>query len=169
MAFGRVAMQHDDRKRRGKMISLRHAARSGISIVKLATRCTQRSSFDRNVTQTFDVFCCRRGLIGTPTALVPSLRILDVGEDDAGRPGARTLCGARTRASTEEGRRIAAAYHSQSSRQHVHLRDSPMRRLPRLGKDKNLVGVAEARNDDRHWAKLTRDRCRFAASERSAT
>jgi hypothetical protein len=51
---------------------------------------------------------------------------------------------------------------------HVHLRDSPMRRLSRPGKDKNLVGVAEARNDNRHWANLTRDSCRFAASERSA-
>ena len=76
---------------------------------------------------------------------------------------------ARKRASTEEGRRIAAAYHSQELWASTFI--SVIRQCGGYqgsGKDKNLVGVAEARNDNRHWVNLTRDSCRFAASERSA-
>jgi hypothetical protein len=97
--------------------------------------------------------------------------ILEFGEDDAGRPG---VCFENATQSQKESLNRGGAQNRRRLSQprchgqHVHLRDSLMPGLSSLGKDKNLVGVAEARNERRYWVNLTRDRCKFVASERSA-
>ena len=144
------------------MASLHHAVLPGINIVKLATNCTRKSSIDRNVL--LDVLLLQRhrdrysaSIMGLAAALVPSFRLLGFGEDDAGRPGAcfKNAMQCQNESLNRGGAQIRRRLSQPRARgQHVHLRDWPMHRLSRLGKDKNLVGVAEARDDSRVVGKL---------------
>jgi hypothetical protein len=152
------------------MVSLRHAFFPGISIVSrvsVVVTCVLSMLLSALLQTRHDGYPV--SIMGHAAALAPSSR-----SQSSGRRCWSTWSLLRERYAVPKrepqprrGVNSPPLITAKSCGQHVHLRDSPMHRLSRLGKDKNLVGVAEARNERRYWVNLTRDRCKFVASERS--